>query len=186
MNSLSASLKAIEIAPSKRSAARPAAVRFSIAPKQKLEITGFCGLSKNNVLEMSRKSEEKTVSNGMVTTMMRHRVKKGRLGRDKAARKALLRGLTTDVLYYGRIRTTVTKAKAVRPYVEKMIGLAKKGGPHNKKQCNSWLYDSNLADQLFENVPDIYGDRPGGYTRLKVLDEHRRGDNAPMAEISLV
>jgi large subunit ribosomal protein L17 len=80
--------------------------------------------------------------------------------------QALIRGLTTELLRNGRITTTSTRAKAIRPYVDKMIGLAKGGSLHQRRQAIAFVYDKNLVHALFEEVPTRYGERNGGYTRI--------------------
>ncbi|MFB6275981.1 MAG: 50S ribosomal protein L17 [Halothece sp.] len=116
---------------------------------------------------------------------MRHcrRVKK--LGRAADQRKALLRSLATELIRHGQIKTTKTRAKAVRSEVEKIITLAKDGSLAARRQALGYLYDKNLVHALFENVQERYGDRNGGYTRVS-RTVRRRGDNAEMAVIELV
>lgn len=99
--------------------------------------------------------------------------------------QALIRGLTTELLRNGRITTTTTRAKAIRPYVDKMITLAKGGSLHQRRQALSFVYDKNLVHALFEEVPGRYGERNGGYTRIfQTLP--RRGDNSPMSIIEVL
>lgn len=117
---------------------------------------------------------------------MRHGKRVPRLGRPADQRKALLRALTTEVLRHGRITTTLPRAKAVRKYVDKMITLAKDGTLHARRQALGWVYDEDIVRSLFEEAPKRYGDRAGGYTRVKKEIQGRRGDNAPMAVIELV
>ena len=100
-------------------------------------------------------------------------------------RKALLRNLTTDLLRYGRITTTMARAKAMRKPVEHMIQLGKDGGEHKKRQAMAYIFDNDLTEALFEAAPERYADRNGGYTRI-VRTLRRRGDNAEMAIIELV
>jgi len=116
---------------------------------------------------------------------MRHcrRVKK--LGRAADQRKALLRSLATELIRHGQIKTTKTRAKAVRSEVEKIITLAKDGSLAARRQALGYLYDKNLVHALFANVQERYGDRNGGYTRVS-RTLRRRGDNAEMAVIELV
>jgi large subunit ribosomal protein L17 len=117
---------------------------------------------------------------------MRHGVKKDRLGRPADQRKALVRGLVTEVLRHGKIKTTKTKAKAIRKFVDKMIGLAKDGSLHSRRQALGFVYDADLVKSLFEQVPGRYADRPGGYCRVVPELQRRRGDNVEMATIELV
>jgi large subunit ribosomal protein L17 len=117
---------------------------------------------------------------------MRHGNKTARLGRPADQRKALIRGLVTEVLRHGKITTTKTRAKAIRKYVDKMIGLAKDGSLHARRQALGFVYDSELVKSLFEQVPARYGERNGGYCRVKAEIRPRRGDNTEMATIELV
>lgn len=125
------------------------------------------------------------VANGAVAYMMRHRNKKPKLSRPADQRKALLRSLTTELLRYGRIKTTMAKAKAMRKPVDHMITLAKRGTDWDMVQAMAFVYDKQLVKSLFEAVPDRYGEREGGYTRI-YRTMPRKGDNAPMAVIELV
>ena len=109
-----------------------------------------------------------------------------RLGRPADARKALLRSLTTEVIRHGRIRTTLVKAKALRKRVDHMITLAKAGTLHTRRQAQSYVYDKDLVSSLFEQAPERYADRQGGYCRVIKEDLPRRGDGAEMAIIELV
>ena len=78
------------------------------------------------------------------------------------------------------------RAKAIRKYVDKMIGLAKDGSLHARRQALAFVYDDALVKSLFEQVPSRYGERNGGYCRVKTELQKRRGDNAEMATIELV
>jgi large subunit ribosomal protein L17 len=109
-----------------------------------------------------------------------------RLGRAADARKALLRSLTTEVIRHGRIRTTLVKAKALRKRVDHMITLAKENTQHTRRQALSYIYDKDLVASLFEQAPERYADRQGGYCRVIKEDIPRRGDGAEMAIIELV
>ncbi|MBF2097890.1 MAG: 50S ribosomal protein L17 [Gloeomargaritaceae cyanobacterium C42_A2020_066] len=116
---------------------------------------------------------------------MRHRCRVPQLGRPADQRKALLRALTTELLRHGQIKTTLVRAKAVRPEVDWIIGLAKDGSLAARRQALGYVYDKDLVQALFNEVPERYGQRAGGYTRiLRTLP--RRGDNAPMAILELV
>lgn len=109
-----------------------------------------------------------------------------RLGRAADQRKALLRSLTTAALKYGRIRTTLTRAKALRKPVDHMITLAKKGTLHHRRQALAYIYDESLVTSLFNQVPNRYGDRNGGYCRIIRDQNPRMGDNAKMVFFELV
>jgi large subunit ribosomal protein L17 len=122
----------------------------------------------------------------MKWTMMRHGNRLKHLGRPADQRKALLRGLTTEVLRHGQIRTTKVKAKVVRGYVDKMITLAKDGSLHARRQALAWIYDKELVANLFSGAAERFGDREGGYTRVKAEPGLRRGDATEMAIIELV
>mmetsp|Transcript_17899 Transcript_17899/g.17967 ORF Transcript_17899/g.17967 Transcript_17899/m.17967 type:complete len:156 (+) Transcript_17899:75-542(+) len=119
-------------------------------------------------------------------SMISHGVKLNRLSRPADQRKALIRSLTTEVMRHGRIRTTTVRAKALRKHVDHIITLAKKGTQHHRRQALAILYDKDLVASLFEQVPERYGDRQGGYCRVIREDVPRRGDNAQMAIIELV
>jgi large subunit ribosomal protein L17 len=125
------------------------------------------------------------VSRGNVQ-MISHGMGFNRLSRPADQRKALLRALTTEVIRHGRIRTTLVKAKALRPYVDHMITLAKKGTLHHRRQALSFVYDKDLVASLFEQAPERYADRNGGYCRVIKDELPRRGDSALMAVIELV
>ncbi len=116
---------------------------------------------------------------------MRHRCKVPKLGKPADQRKALLRSLTTELIRNGQITTTLTRAKAVRSEVDKMISLAKDGSLAARRQAMGYMYDKQLVHALFEQAPERYGNRKGGYTRV-VRTLNRRGDNSPMAIIELV
>src|ERR1017187_9818991 len=108
---------------------------------------------------------------------MRHRNAGFKLGRNTSHRRALLRNLVTSVLVEDRVETTVAKAKAVRPLVEKMITLGKKGDLHSRRQALSFLMTDASVERLFETVAPRYGDRQGGYLRI-VRTGFQKGDGA--------
>ena len=116
---------------------------------------------------------------------MRHRNHSGRLGVDFGHRRAMLANLATALLTHGRIETTQAKARAVRPYVEKLITLGKRGDVHARRQALSALRQRQIVDRLFNDVAATYSGRPGGYTRM-VKTGFRAGDAAPMAVVELV
>jgi large subunit ribosomal protein L17 len=116
---------------------------------------------------------------------MRHRCKVPKLGRPADQRKAMLRALTTNLLREGQITTTRARAKALRSEVEHIITLAKDGSLSSRRQALGYVYDKQLVHAIFASVPDRYGDRPGGYTRI-LRTVRRRGDNSEMAIIELV
>jgi large subunit ribosomal protein L17 len=116
---------------------------------------------------------------------MRHRNAGFKLGRNTSHRRALLRNLVTSVLTEDRVETTITKAKAVRPHVEKMITLGKKGDLHSRRQALSFLMTDKAVTRLFETVAPRYGDRQGGYLRI-VRTGFRQGDGGEKAFIELL
>ena len=117
---------------------------------------------------------------------MRHSKQRHKLSRDAAHRKALLRNLSRDLIQHERIKTSQAKAKAVKPQVEKLITLGKRGGLHARRQALSELgQDKFLVHKLFEEVAPRYAERPGGYTRIVKLGP-RRSDTTEMVFIELV
>ena len=106
------------------------------------------------------------------------------LGKPADQRRALLRSLTTELIRHGKITTTQVKAKAVRSEVERMITLAKDGSLAARRQALGYIYDKQLVHALFEQAPERYGNRNGGYTRI-TRTVSRRGDNSEMAIIEL-
>lgn len=108
-----------------------------------------------------------------------------RLGAGPAHERAILRGLSRSLIVHGRVVTTETKARKLRPYIEKLITTARKGGLHRRRRALSILGDRKIVHRLFEEVAPRSGERPGGYTRILKLGP-RRGDAAPMAIIELV
>ena len=116
---------------------------------------------------------------------MRHQRSGKKLGRDSSHRKALYANLTASLIEHGRIRTTETKAKAVRPIAEKMITLGRDGSIHARRQALAYLRTQEVVHQLFSEVAPRFKDRPGGYTRVVKLGP-RQGDAAPMAYLELV
>lgn len=116
---------------------------------------------------------------------MRHRVGGYKLKRDIGARRALLRNLVTSVIDNERIITTVAKAKAARPLVEKMITLAKQDTLHARRQAAAFLQTQDAVKKLFDSVGSRFGQRNGGYTRITKLGP-RHGDGAEQAMLELV
>ena len=116
---------------------------------------------------------------------MRHRNAGFKLGRNTSHRRALLRNLVTSIIIEDRVETTIAKAKAVRPHVEKMITLGKKGDLHSRRQALSFLMTDKAVTRLFETVAPRYGDRNGGYLRI-VRTGFQQGDGAEKAFIELL
>ena len=108
-----------------------------------------------------------------------------KLGKPTDARMAMLRQQVTDLLDTGRMETTVTRAKEIRPLAEKMITLGKKKGLANYRQALSFLTREDVAKKVFDELAVKYADREGGYTRITRVGP-RRGDAAEMAVIELV
>lgn len=115
---------------------------------------------------------------------MRHRVGGWKLGRNTEHRRALLRNLVTSLILEERIETTVPKAKAMKPQVEKMITLGKKGDVAARRLAGAYLMTREAVEKLFEIAPR-FGDRNGGYTRI-VLTGVRKGDGGQKALIELL
>jgi large subunit ribosomal protein L17 len=116
---------------------------------------------------------------------VRHQRTGKKLGRDAAHRKALYSNLAGALIEHGRIRTTVTKAKAVKPLAEQMITLGRRGDLHARRQATSFLRSRDVVHKLFAEVAPLFKDRPGGYTRIVKLGP-RPGDAAEMAYLELV
>jgi len=108
-----------------------------------------------------------------------------RLGGGSSHQKALLANLATSLFEHGRIKTTEPKARALRPYAEKLITHAKKGTLHNRREVLKKIRDKDVVHALFAEIGPFFADRDGGYTRI-IKVEARKGDNAPMAVIELV
>ena len=111
--------------------------------------------------------------------------KGARLGGSSAHQKAILANLATSLFEHGRIKTTEPKARALRPYAEKLITHAKKGTLHNRREVMKKIRDKNVVHTLFAEIGPHFAEREGGYTRI-IKVEARKGDNAPMAVIELV
>lgn len=108
-----------------------------------------------------------------------------RLGGSSSHQQALLANLATSLFTHGRIKTTEPKARALRPYAEKLITQAKKGALHNRREVLKKIRDKDVVHSLFAEIAPHFADRAGGYTRI-IKVEPRQGDNAPMAVIELV
>ncbi|KAK4748150.1 hypothetical protein SAY87_014736 [Trapa incisa] len=193
MASLTSALPSVPVLPA-------TSVRFSVANSLKLTSVrkslllegSFNGLCPVNPLLSLGFSDSTTfernftiIDNGSRIFAMRHGRKVPKLNRPPDQRRALLRGLTTQLLKHGRIKTTRARASAVRKYADKMITLAKDGSLHKRRQALGFIYEKQIVHALFAEVQERYGDRNGGYTRI-IRTLPRRGDNAPMAYIELV
>jgi large subunit ribosomal protein L17 len=116
---------------------------------------------------------------------MRHQRAGRKLGRDSAHRKALYANLTASLIEHGRIKTTVAKAKEVRPVAEEMITLGRRGDVPARRQALKFLRSQDVVHKLFSEVGPRFSDRPGGYSRIVKLGP-RQGDAAEMAYLELV
>jgi large subunit ribosomal protein L17 len=116
---------------------------------------------------------------------VRHARSGKKLGRDSAHRKALYSNLAGALIEHGRIKTTVTKAKAVKPIAEQMITLGRRGDLHARRQATAFLRSRDIVHKLFAEVAPRFKDRPGGYARIIKIGP-RPGDAAEMAYLELV
>jgi large subunit ribosomal protein L17 len=116
---------------------------------------------------------------------VRHARSGKKLGRDSAHRKALYSNLAGALIEHGRIKTTVTKAKAVKPIAEQMITLGRRGDLHARRQATAFLRSRDIVHKLFAEVAPRFKDRPGGYARIIKIGP-RAGDAAEMAYLELV
>ena len=116
---------------------------------------------------------------------MRHGMKTPKLQRDASHRKALLANLTCSLIEHRRIRTTLAKAKALRPVAEKLVTLAKRGDLHSRRLAVADLHQHDAVKKLFEEIAPACKNRQGGYTRIVKLGQ-RASDSAPMAFIEWV
>jgi large subunit ribosomal protein L17 len=108
-----------------------------------------------------------------------------RLGGSAAHQKLMLSNLATALFEHGRITTTETRARLLRPLAEKLITKAKRGDLHNRREVLKRIHDKSVVHTLFTEIAPSFADRPGGYTRITKVGP-RKGDNAPMAVIELV
>ncbi|WP_299329290.1 50S ribosomal protein L17 [Parasphingopyxis sp.] len=116
---------------------------------------------------------------------MRHKKAHRKLNRTSSHRKAMLRNLAAGLIKHEQVMTTLPKAKELRPYVEKLVTLAKKGGLSNRRLAMSRLMDETQLKKLFDVLAERYADREGGYTRI-IKAGYRASDAAPMAVIEFV
>jgi large subunit ribosomal protein L17 len=116
---------------------------------------------------------------------MRHQRAGKKLGRDSAHRRALYANLAGALIEHGRIKTTVAKAKAVKPIAEQMITLGRRGDLHARRQALAFLRSPDVVHKLFSDVGPRFADRPGGYSRIVKIGP-RPGDAAQMAYLELV
>lgn len=116
---------------------------------------------------------------------MRHNVKGRKLGRTSAHRKAMFRNQLASLVEHERIRTTLPKAKELRPIAEKIVTQGKKDTLHARRQVNRWLPRRDLVKKVFDEIAPRFEDRPGGYLRIVKLGP-RLGDGAEMALVEFV
>ncbi len=116
---------------------------------------------------------------------MRHGLSGRKLNRTTSHRKAMFANMAASLITHEQIKTTLPKAKELRPIVEKLITLGKRGNLHARRQALSTLRDTKVVDKLFTAIAERYTERPGGYTRV-LRAGFRYGDSAPMAYIELV
>ncbi len=116
---------------------------------------------------------------------MRHRIAGRKLGRTTSHRVAMLRNLVTSLLEHERVKTTDAKAKEVRPLAERLIGLAKRGDLHARRQALSVVRKPDVVKKLFETLSPRYQSRTGGYLRI-VKVGYRPGDGAPVSLVELI
>ncbi|XP_043711947.1 50S ribosomal protein L17, chloroplastic [Telopea speciosissima] len=175
-----------------RTASFPSSVHLRFSQWKLKALPSFTGLSlDSHLLSFGSRQDYLSeynltiIDNGGRFYAMRHGKRVPKLNRPPDQRRALLRGLTTQLLKHGRIKTTRARASAMRKYVDKMITLAKEGSLHKRRQALGFIYEKQIVHALFAEVQDRYGERNGGYTRI-IRTLPRRGDNAPMAYIELV
>ena len=121
----------------------------------------------------------------MERIQLRHKVTGRQFGRPSGQRKALFRNLVTDFLRNGHIKTTIHKAKEIRPLAEKMVTYGKKGTLNDRRLAASFITDPKVVKKVFDEIGPKYKDRSGGYTRISRLGT-RAGDAAEMAIIELI
>ena len=116
---------------------------------------------------------------------MRHGIRGRKLGRNKSHRRSLFANQAESLITHEQIKTTLAKAKELRPIVEKLITLAKRGDLHARRQARSFLYSDDVVQKLFSDLGERYKERSGGYIRI-IKAGSRFGDNAPVAYIEFV
>ena len=116
---------------------------------------------------------------------MRHGTGRRKLNRDHEHRQAMLANMACSLIEHEQIKTTLPKAKELRPYVERLITLAKRGDLHARRLCLARIKQEPAVRKLFETIGPRYAERPGGYTRV-LKAGFRYGDMAPMAFIELI
>ena len=117
--------------------------------------------------------------------LLRHKISGRQFGRASGPRRAMFRIMVTDLLRHGQIKTTVAKAKAIRPLTEKMVTLGKRGTLHDRRQAAAFITDKSVVKIVFDDIAPRFQERNGGYTRITRLGV-RPGDAAEMALIELI
>ena len=117
--------------------------------------------------------------------LLRHKISGWQFGRASGPRRAMFRIMVTDLLRHGQIKTTVAKAKAIRPLTEKMVSLGKGGTLHDRRQAAAFITDKSVVKAVFDEIAPRFEERNGGYTRITRLGV-RAGDAAEMALIELI
>lgn len=116
---------------------------------------------------------------------MRHRKTTVKLGKKVAPRKAMFRGLATSFVLRGKMKTTLERAKNLRPIVEKLVTLSRKNNLATRRKLLGYFYEEKAVDKLLKEIGPKYAGRAGGYTRIIKL-ERRKGDNSPQALIEFI
>ena len=117
--------------------------------------------------------------------LLRHKISGKQFGRASGPRRAMFRIMVTDLLRHGQIKTTIAKAKAIRPLTEKMVSLGKGGKLHDRRQAAAFITDKSVLKTVFDDIAPRFQERNGGYTRITRLGV-RPGDAAEMALIELI
>ena len=117
--------------------------------------------------------------------LLRHKISGKQFGRASGPRRAMFRIMVTDLLRHGQIKTTIAKAKAIRPLTEKMVSLGKGGTLHDRRQAAAFITDKSVLKTVFDDIAPRFQERNGGYTRITRLGV-RPGDAAEMALIELI
>ncbi len=117
--------------------------------------------------------------------LLRHKISGKQFGRASGPRRAMFRIMVTDLLRHGQIKTTIAKAKAIRPLTEKMVSLGKSGTLHDRRQAAAFITDKSVLKAVFDDIAPRFEERNGGYTRITRLGV-RAGDAAEMALIELI
>ena len=117
--------------------------------------------------------------------LLRHKISGRQFGRASGPRRAMFRIMVTDLLRHGQIKTTVAKAKAIRPLTEKMVSLGKGGTLHDRREAAAFITDKSVVKAVFDEIAPRFEERNGGYTRITRLGV-RAGDAAEMALIELI